>query len=173
MLFLDTSRGRHSRRLLVYLACLRSHVLRAYCNFESKRARLQYPNFCLHGRQRLKLRHDLDGCPLHFWPSERRNGTVNSYHAKCTRCKKINKELQSLSFILSDDYKWSIFDFFGHEPTLAVFVAKTKYMANFHTTNHVRSRWRNRLIRQLRVWPDGSRLCRLSQNKSLIIPRID
>ena len=30
----DTSRGRHSRRL----ACLRSHVLRAYCNFESKQA---------------------------------------------------------------------------------------------------------------------------------------
>ena len=28
------SRGRHSRRL----ACLRSHVLRAYCNFESKQA---------------------------------------------------------------------------------------------------------------------------------------
>ena len=30
----DTARGRHSRRL----ACLRSHVLRAYCNFESKQA---------------------------------------------------------------------------------------------------------------------------------------
>ena len=57
-------------------------------------------------------------------------------------------------------------------PTLAVFVAKTKYIANFHTTNHVRSRWRNRLIRQLRAWPDGSRLCRVSQNKSLIIPRM-
>ena len=28
------SRGRHSRRL----ACLRLHVLRAYCNFESKQA---------------------------------------------------------------------------------------------------------------------------------------
>ena len=27
-----------SRRLLVYFACLRSHVFRAYCNFESKQA---------------------------------------------------------------------------------------------------------------------------------------
>ena len=36
MLCRDTARGRHSRRL----ACLRSHVLRAYCNkhFESKQA---------------------------------------------------------------------------------------------------------------------------------------
>ena len=36
----DTSRGRHSGRIawLVYLACLRSHVLCAYCNFESKQA---------------------------------------------------------------------------------------------------------------------------------------
>ena len=36
----DTSRGRHSGRVawLVYLACLRSHVLCAYCNFESKQA---------------------------------------------------------------------------------------------------------------------------------------
>ena len=30
----NTARGSHSRRL----ACLRSHVLRAYCNFESKQA---------------------------------------------------------------------------------------------------------------------------------------
>ena len=35
----DTARGRHSRRL----ACLRSHVLRAYCNFESKQANLITP----------------------------------------------------------------------------------------------------------------------------------
>ena len=34
MLCCDTPRGRHSRRL----ACLRSHVLCAYCNFESKQA---------------------------------------------------------------------------------------------------------------------------------------
>ena len=32
------SRGKCLRRL----ACLRSHVLRAYCNFESKRSRLHY-----------------------------------------------------------------------------------------------------------------------------------
>ena len=44
--------------------------------------------------------------------------------------------------------------FFCHEAselTLAVVVAKPKYIANFHTTNHVRSGWTNRLIRQLRV----------------------
>ena len=34
MLCCDTPRDRHSRRL----ACLLSHVLRAYCNFESKQA---------------------------------------------------------------------------------------------------------------------------------------
>ena len=34
MLCRDTSRGRLSRRL----ACLRSHTLRAYCNFKSKQA---------------------------------------------------------------------------------------------------------------------------------------
>ena len=34
MLCRDTSHGGHSLRL----ACLRSHVLRAYCNFESKQA---------------------------------------------------------------------------------------------------------------------------------------
>ena len=34
MLCRDTSRGRLSRRL----ACLRSHALRAYCNFKSKQA---------------------------------------------------------------------------------------------------------------------------------------
>ena len=34
MLCCDTARGRHLR----CLACLRSHVLRAYCNFESKEA---------------------------------------------------------------------------------------------------------------------------------------
>ena len=34
MLCCDTARGRHSRRL----SCLSSHVLRAYCNFESKQA---------------------------------------------------------------------------------------------------------------------------------------
>ena len=34
MLCCDSARGRHSRRL----ACSRSHVLRAYCNFESKQA---------------------------------------------------------------------------------------------------------------------------------------
>ena len=33
-----TCTSRHSRRRLVYLACLLSHVLRAYCNFESKQA---------------------------------------------------------------------------------------------------------------------------------------
>ena len=40
MLCRDKSRGRHSTRVarLVYLACLRSHVLRAYYNFESKQA---------------------------------------------------------------------------------------------------------------------------------------
>ena len=40
MLCLDKSLGRHSTRVawLVYLACLRSHVLRAYYNFESKQA---------------------------------------------------------------------------------------------------------------------------------------
>ena len=178
----------HSRRL----ACLRSHVLRACCILESKRAisitlfgrgpnkkRLQYFKFWLHGGQRLKLfldtRRDLDGCPLHFWPPGRRNGTVNSFQATCTRCKQ-KKKLQSLSFILLDDHKWSIFDFFCYvasEPTLAVVVAKPKYIANFHTTNHVRSGWPYRLIRQLRVWPDELRLCRVNQNKYLIIPRID
>ena len=34
----DTSLSRHWRRLVVYLACLRSDVLRAYCNLESKQA---------------------------------------------------------------------------------------------------------------------------------------
>ena len=36
------------------------------------KTRLQYPKFWLRGGQRLKLRHDLDGCSLHSWPSERR-----------------------------------------------------------------------------------------------------
>ena len=36
MLCCDTARRRHSRRL----ACLCSHVLRAYCNFELKQANL-------------------------------------------------------------------------------------------------------------------------------------
>ena len=40
MLPRNTSRGKYSSRVacLVYLACLRSHVLRVYCNFESKQA---------------------------------------------------------------------------------------------------------------------------------------
>ena len=38
MVCCDTARNRHSRRLACYLACLRSHVLRAYRNFESKQA---------------------------------------------------------------------------------------------------------------------------------------
>ena len=40
MLRRDKSRGKYSSRVacLVYLACLRSHVLRVYCNFESKQA---------------------------------------------------------------------------------------------------------------------------------------
>ena len=40
MLCRDTSRGRHSCRFawLIYSACLRSHVLRAYCNLETKQA---------------------------------------------------------------------------------------------------------------------------------------
>ena len=40
MLCRDKSHGRHSTHVtrLVYLACLRSHVLRAYYNFESKQA---------------------------------------------------------------------------------------------------------------------------------------
>ena len=40
MLPRDKSRGKYSSRVacLVYLACLRSHVLRVYCNFESKQA---------------------------------------------------------------------------------------------------------------------------------------
>ena len=32
------------------------------------------PSTWLRRGQRLKLRRDLDGCPLYFWPSERRNG---------------------------------------------------------------------------------------------------
>ena len=38
MLCRDKLRGRHSTRVawIVYLACFRSHVLRAYYNFESK-----------------------------------------------------------------------------------------------------------------------------------------
>ena len=38
MLCRDTPRDRHSSGItwLVYLACLHSHVLRTYCNFESK-----------------------------------------------------------------------------------------------------------------------------------------
>ena len=62
----------------------------------------------------------------------------------------------------TNDQSLTIFCYEASEPTLEVFVAKPKYIANFHTTNHVRSRWRNRLIHQLRVLPDGSRLCRVS-----------
>ena len=36
MLCRGTSRGRHSRRLACLLVCLRSHVLRACCNFKLK-----------------------------------------------------------------------------------------------------------------------------------------
>ena len=44
------------------------------------------PKFWLRGGQRLKLRQKSDGCPLRFWPLERRDGTVNSFHATWTRC---------------------------------------------------------------------------------------
>ena len=46
------------------------------------------PKFWLRGGQRLKLRHDSDGCPLRLWPLERREGTLNSFHATRTRCSK-------------------------------------------------------------------------------------
>ena len=38
------------------------------------KTRLQHPKFWLRGGQQVKLRHDLNGCPLHFWPSERPDG---------------------------------------------------------------------------------------------------
>ena len=38
MLCRATSRSRHSHRLVCLLGFLRSHVLRAHCNFESKQA---------------------------------------------------------------------------------------------------------------------------------------
>ena len=84
------------------------------------------PKFWLRGGQRLKLRHDSDGCPLRLWPLERREGTLNSFHATRTRCSK-KKKLQNLSLILSDDHKWSIFHFFCYETselTLVAIVAK-------------------------------------------------
>ena len=61
-----------------------------------RKKRLQYPKFWLRGGQRLKLRHDLDGCPLHFWPAEGRDGTVNLFYATCTRCKKKKTSKPSL-----------------------------------------------------------------------------
>ena len=54
--------------------------------------------FCLHGGRRLKLRHDLDGCPLHFWSSEWHNSTVKLLHATCTRFKKMTTNDRSLTF---------------------------------------------------------------------------
>ena len=67
------------------------------------------PSTWLRGGQRLKLRRDLDGCPLYFWPSERRNGRF----VPCCMHTMQTKKLQSLSLILSEDQKWSIFDFFA------------------------------------------------------------
>ena len=66
------------------------------------KTRLQHPKFWLRGGQQVKLRHDLNGCPLHFWPSN--EATVNSIHAGCIRCKQQQK-LQSLSLIISEDHK--------------------------------------------------------------------
>ena len=54
-----TQRGRHSR----HLACLRSHVLRAYCNFESKHAN----SITLFERRPNKnLNHDMGANIRHF-----------------------------------------------------------------------------------------------------------
>ena len=56
------------------------------------------PKFGLRGGQRLKLRQKWDGCPLRFWPLEQRDGTVNSFHATCTRCLKQKKKKNFKAF---------------------------------------------------------------------------
>ena len=65
MLCCDTARGRHSRRL----ACLRSHVLRAYCNFESKQAN----SITLFGRR----------------PNNNKTCKKNRFHAWCDMEERI------------------------------------------------------------------------------------
>ena len=83
--------------------------------------RLQYPKFWLRGGQRLKLHHDLDG---DFGFGFRNDGTVNSY-----TMRTIKERLQSLSLMLSEDHKRSIFDNFffeASEPTLVAVVAIVK-----------------------------------------------
>ena len=89
------------------------------------------PKIWPRGGQRSKLRHDSKGCPLHFWPSERRDGTVNSFHATFTRCKKKKKKKHKLFSLFSWYFQMAtnnrIFDFFcceASEPTLVAVVAK-------------------------------------------------
>ena len=79
------------------------------------KTRLQYPKFWLRGGQRLKLRHDLDGCSLHSWPSERREIRSTLHVHDANKQTHTKKTLQSLSLILSKDHKWSIFAFFCYE----------------------------------------------------------
>ena len=63
------------------------------------------PKFGLRGGQRLKLRQKWDGCPLRFWPLEQRDGTVNSFHATCTRCLKQKKKKKTSKPFLAT-FRW-------------------------------------------------------------------
>ena len=55
-----------------------------------RKTRLQYPKFWQRGGPQLKLRRDLDGCPLHFWPPERRDGKL------VPRCMKMMQTKETL-----------------------------------------------------------------------------
>ena len=56
--------------------------------------------------QRFKLRHNLEGCPIHFWPTMRRDERF------VPRSRQTKRNLQSPSLIISEDHKWLIFAFF-------------------------------------------------------------
>ena len=104
MLCCDTPRGRHSRRL----ACLRSHVLRAYCN-ESK----QGNSITLIGRRpnnrRYKLSWDCPGDKANVGEYNSSMGTIENARKPISDYKTLQSNLSNCTSRLPTeklDFKW-------------------------------------------------------------------
>ena len=91
--------------------------------------------------------------PAHFIFDLRNNATVNSLDAAWTWF------IQAIIFVL-------FLPFPARDPLVHDIIA------NFQLTNHIRSRWRNRLIRQLSVWSGRSQVSRFKPRVSYLFLKL-
>ena len=90
-------------------------------------------------------------CPFHFWSSEQRDGKF------ARRC---------MDMIYPSNYFCPFSSISARDPLVHDIIA------NFQLTNHIRSRWRNRLIRQLSVWSGRSQVSRFKPRVSYLFLKL-